>query len=104
VAPTIWAVLMPAAGPWTAQPSFTAQVPLTPLEVMAGGVRLPPAQGGTILKNAGPVVTPFVAPSFASDGSPAASGRSDQLILTAAFVGTLILAFVAFIGWRRDRI
>jgi hypothetical protein len=72
---------------------------------MAGGVRLPAAQGGTVIKaSAGQEVTRFVAPTIESDGSPVVSGRSDQLMLTAAFVGTLMLAFVAFIGWRRDRI
>ena len=97
--------MLPAAGPWTPQPSYPPQVPLTPLEVMAGGVDLPPIPGGTATKTSSEAwVTPFVAPEIESNGSPDGGGRSDQLVLTAAFVGALALGVVSLVGWRRNRV
>jgi LPXTG-motif cell wall-anchored protein len=72
---------------------------------MAGGVQLPPAQGGTVTKeNAEPQVSRFVADRIESDGSPVWMTRTDQLMTSAAFIGALILGFGSFIGWRRNRI
>jgi hypothetical protein len=107
VAPTIWAALMPAAGPWTPPPNFiTQQASLTPLEVLAGGVELPPEQGGAFAnEKAAPTVRRFVAPRIESDGSPVGGlSRGVQLMNTAVFIGALTVALGAFIGWRRNRI
>ncbi|OAN40302.1 hypothetical protein A4X20_14355 [Mycolicibacterium iranicum] len=73
------------------------------METLAGGVPVARVQGEAVAGFTAPAVKPFVAPEIRTDASPTAAGRSAQLMLTAAFLGALLLGFVAFLGWRRSR-
>ncbi|MDA2892636.1 hypothetical protein PDG61_17075 [Mycolicibacterium sp. BiH015] len=95
---------MPAAGPWAAPPPVPRLVPPTALETLAGGVPVTRVQGEAVAGFTAPAVKPFVAPEIRTDASPTPAGRSGHLMVTAAFLGALLLGFAAFLGWRRSRL